>query len=587
VERSIEMVVGILGILKAGGAYVPIDPEYPEERIKYMLKDSAVRILLTQSKIEKKLIGIQGKQKVETILLDIEWEKITRKREKKLSRKVKSNHLAYVIYTSGSTGTPKGVMIEHQGFINMSLLQKKIFKTSKKDTVLQVSNYAFDGSIFDIFGSLLNGAKLILCRRDIVLDPNKLSELIKKEKISVMLLTTALFNVLVDVSLTNLCKLRKILFGGENVSVKHVKKAMKKLRSDVLLHVYGPTETTVFATYYQINSCSENNTIPIGKPIMSTKVYILDNNERLIPIGCSGELYISGDGLARGYLNRPKLTADKFINNPYATVEDKKEGRHLKLYKTGDLCRWLEDGNIEYVGRIDNQVKIRGFRIELGEIESQLSQHSKIKESAVIVKGEGEQKQLIAYYIAHRDSLALKSETSIVEIDNANLRTHLKKSLPDYMIPVDFVALESMPLNPNGKLDRKALIAREINLLSNQIYVAPRNQLETILADIWKALLQLETVGIQDNFFELGGNSLLLIQLHEKLKEHVPSQLSIVDLFHYPNIQSLAQFLNTQGQEKHASAQQDHASSRLSRQTIIRQNQQLRKHARLKETSEQ
>ncbi|WP_339373136.1 non-ribosomal peptide synthetase, partial [Paenibacillus elgii] len=340
-ERSLDMIVGILAILKAGGATVPIDPEYPEERIRYMLEDSGVRLLLTQNHLRERA-SFAGK------LLELNDPEIYGADGSNLERNNGSSDLAYVIYTSGTTGKPKGNLTTHRNIVQLVQATNYIDITPK-DNVLQLSSYAFDGSIFDIFGALLNGAKLTLIPKETMLDIGKLAGLIERQRISVMLITTAFFNVLIDLNPDCLRHIRTILFGGERVSVSHVRKAFKHLGPGKIKHMYGPSENTVYATFYDVNEVGEDAvTIPIGRPISNTSIYILDEANGLQPIGVAGELCVSGEGLARGYLNRPELTAERFIDNPFVPG--------ARMYRTGDLARWLPDGNIEYLGRIDHQV---------------------------------------------------------------------------------------------------------------------------------------------------------------------------------------------------------------------------------------
>ncbi|MDP4147631.1 MAG: non-ribosomal peptide synthetase, partial [Bacillota bacterium] len=485
VERSLEMIVGIVSILKAGGAYLPIDPEYPKERIEYMLEDSKADILLTQTQLVGKIM-FSGS------IIEIDKEDVYVGDSSNLDKINEPSDLAYVIYTSGTTGKPKGVMIEHFSAIRV-VKETNYIDILENDTILQLSNYAFDGSIFDIFGAILNGAELVVISKENTTNMIELMKIIKNKGISVLFITTALFNVLSDTKPEVFKNLRKILFGGQMVSCKHVRKVMKSLEEDKLIHVYGPTESTVYATYYCISK-AKNTVISIGKPISNTRVYIVDKNNKLQPTGIPGELCISGDGLARGYLNRPELNEEKFIANPYEPGE--------RMYKTGDWARWLPDGNIEFIGRIDNQVKIRGFRIELGEIEIQLLKHEEIKEAVVIDREDKEgNKYLCAYVVSNK------------EITVTELRNHLSKELPDYMVPAHFMELQNMPLTPNGKIDRKALPEPGGDINTGVEYIAPRNEIEEKIAKVWSEVLGVETIGIDDNFFALGGHSLKAIQV--------------------------------------------------------------------------
>ncbi|MEC2114369.1 amino acid adenylation domain-containing protein, partial [Bacillus paralicheniformis] len=430
-ERSFEMIIGIIGILKAGGAYLPIDPETPKDRMAFMLSDTKAAVLLTQGKAAD---GID----CEADIVQLDKEASDGFSKEPLSSVNDSGDTAYIIYTSGSTGTPKGVVTPHYSVIRV-VQNTNYIDITEDDVILQLSNYSFDGSVFDIFGALLNGASLVMIEKEALLNINRLGSAINEEKVSVMFITTALFNIIADLHVDCLSNLRKILFGGERASIPHVRKVLNHVGRDKLIHVYGPTESTVYATYYFINEIDEKaDTIPIGSPLANTSVLIMDEAGKLVPIGVPGELCIAGDGLSKGYLNREELTAEKFIPHPFIPGE--------RLYKTGDLAKWLPDGNIEFIGRIDHQVKIRGFRIELGEIESRLEMHEDINETIVIVREDEESRPYICAYI-----------TANHEISLDELKGFLGEKLPDYMIPAYFVKLDKLPLTKNGKVDRKAL----------------------------------------------------------------------------------------------------------------------------------
>ncbi|MBX9258015.1 amino acid adenylation domain-containing protein, partial [Desmonostoc muscorum CCALA 125] len=377
VERSIDMVVGLLGILKAGGAYVPLDPEYPTERLSFMLADTQVKVLLTQAKLADSL----GQHQARVVCLDTDWLKINQANQDNLNSKVSSENLSYVIYTSGSTGTPKGVAVTHQA-VNRLILNTNYIQLTPDDRIAQAANIAFDAATFEIWGALLSGAKLVIITKSVLLSPPEFAANIRSQKVSVLFLTTALFNQLASFAPEAFNCLRYLLFGGEAVDPKWVQEVLDKGAPQQLLHVYGPTENTTFSSWYLVEDLATTaTTIPIGRPISNTQVYILDQKLQPVPVGVPGELHIGGVGLAKGYLNRSELTQEKFIPNPFD--KSKVKGQKSKLYKTGDLVRYLADGNIEYLGRIDNQVKIRGFRIELGEIEAALSQHQHVQASCV------------------------------------------------------------------------------------------------------------------------------------------------------------------------------------------------------------
>ncbi|NIM16367.1 MAG: amino acid adenylation domain-containing protein, partial [Candidatus Aminicenantes bacterium] len=536
VHRSIEMIIGILGILKAGAAYLPIDPKYPRERIDYMLKDSKAKVLLTSSAAQVKV------KEESTEIIDLSEQIFSSTSTSTLTStcKVSSANLAYVIYTSGTTGKPKGTLTSHFN-VNRVVRNTNYIDITPDDRILQLSNYAFDGSVFDIYGALLNGAVLVMIKQEEVFWLERLADLIRREGITVFFVTTALFNKLVEMEIGCLKNVRKVLFGGEKVSVEHSQKALEHLGKGRIIHVYGPTETTVYATHYFIDEIDENAaTIPIGKPISNTTVYILDKNNAPVPFGVGGELYIGGDGTARGYLNQPELTAEKFVNyRSYRTY------RTYSFYRTGDLVRWLVDGNIEFLGRIDHQVKIRGFRVEPGEIETRLLESRLVKE-AVVVPVEND-KNLCAYFVpltSGHQSVMESADTSSLSL-TLQLKKELASCLPDYMVPVYFVPMEHLPLTPNGKVDRKALPAPEA--VSGEAYIGPRDEIEKKLVDMWCYVLGRtpadRSIGLDDNFFDLGGHSLraavIISRVHKEFNVKVP----LAELFKSPTIRELAQYI--------------------------------------------
>jgi tyrocidine synthetase-3 len=517
VERSLEMVIGIFGILKAGGAYLPIDPDYPEERIQYVLEDSQTSLLLSQKHI--KGASFNGE------VLYIDDQQLYTGDKTNIGEVNQSQNLAYVMYTSGSTGKQKGNLTTHFN-ITRVVKNTNYIEITPEDTFLQLSNYAFDGSTFDMFGAFLNGATLVIVHKDQVLDMDRFSKVLHTYENTVFFMTSALFNMLVDTGVEHLNNIRQVIVGGDKLSVPHVRKALEHLGQGRIINGYGPTENTVFTACYEINEVKENGeSIPIGKPISNTQVYIIDKHKKLLPIGVPGELCISGDGLAMGYLNRPELTAEKFVEHPFLQGE--------KMYKSGDIARWLPDGNIEFIGRLDHQVKIRGFRIELGEIEQQLVKHHAIRETVIMDRVDSQgQKYLSAYFVADE------------EVNVEELRAQLSQELPDYMIPSFFVQLKQLPLTSNGKTDRKALPEPDRSIYSGGGYVAPRNEVEEKLAQIWSQVLDVEKVGVEDDFFTLGGHSLKAIQIVSKINKEFSIEMNLGDIFKTSTIQGLTQLIS-------------------------------------------
>ena len=526
-ERSVEMIVGCLSILKAGGAYVPLDPTYPSERLSFMLEDAQVPVLLTQQHLVERL----GTQKSEVVCLDSDWETIAQETEENPNSGVTSDNLAYVIYTSGSTGKPKGVAVLHKA-VNRLVCNTNYITLEPADKVAQASNTSFDAATFEIWVALLHGAQLIGISRDVTLSPHDFALQLRQEGITVLFLTTALFQQIARAVPDAFASLRYLLFGGEAVDPRWVQKILKNGPPKRLLHVYGPTECTTFSSFYWVQEVPEDaTTIPIGCPITNTQIYLLDGELQPVPIGVTGELYIAGEGLAQGYLNRPELTSLAFIPNPFS------QKPRTRLYKTGDLARYRSDGNIEFLGRSDDQVKIRGFRIELGEIEAVLSQHPAVAEAVVIVQEDipGD-KHLVAYIVPNKGQAPTSSQ----------LRQFSKEKLPNYMVPSIYMMLEFLPLTPNGKVDRRVLPAVDtLSLNTKEDYVAPRTTVEEELARIWGQVLGKQQVGVHDNFFELGGHSLLATQLTSRIRDRFKVELPVRILFEAPTMAMLARHIET------------------------------------------
>ncbi len=511
-ERSIEMVVALMAILKAGGAYVPVDPEYPEERQAYMLEDSGVQLLLSQSHL--KLPLAQGVQRIDLDQADA-W--LENHAENNPGIELNGENLAYVIYTSGSTGKPKGAGNRHSALSNRLCWMQQAYGLGVGDTVLQKTPFSFDVSVWEFFWPLMSGARLVVAAPGDHRDPAKLVALINREGVDTLHFVPSMLQAfLQDEDVVSCTSLKRIVCSGEALPADAQQQVFAKLPQAGLYNLYGPTEAAIDVTHW---SCVEEgkDTVPIGRPIANLACYILDGNLEPVPVGVLGELYLAGRGLARGYHQRPGLTAERFVASPFVAGE--------RMYRTGDLARYRADGVIEYAGRIDHQVKLRGLRIELGEIEARLLEHPWVREAAVLaVDG----RQLVGYVVLESEGGDWREA----------LAAHLAKSLPEYMVPAQWLALERMPLSPNGKLDRKELPAPEVSV-AQAGYSAPRNAVERTLAEIWQDLLGVERVGLDDNFFSLGGDSIVSIQVVSRARQ-AGLQLSPRDLFQHQNIRSLA-----------------------------------------------
>jgi len=520
IERSPLMVIAILGILKAGGAYVPLDVTYPVERLAFMLEDVKCPILLTQTHLSNQL-PVEDIQQV--INIESEWENISQYSSDNLLTQVTPDNLAYIIYTSGSTGTPKGTEVPHRSFIGF-MFGVDYIKLDADNIWLQHSSISWDALTLELWPPLLYGGRCVLFP-DNVPTPENLSKIIREEGVNILWLTCALFNLIIDTIPEALLEVKQLIIGGETLSVSHVRRALDLLPQTQIINGYGPSECTVFTSCYVIpKQLDQNvNSIPIGKPIGDRRVYLLDHNLKRVPIGVAGEVYIGGKSVARGYLNQPILTHEKFIDNPFLAEDS--------LYKTGDLVRRLNDGNLEFLGRIDNQVKIRGFRVELGEIETVLTNYSEIREAIVIIREDVPgNKSLVAYLVPQNYQLVAR-----------DVRSYLSQKLPNYMIPNAFVFLDKFPLTANGKINRLGLPAADISQQNFGVeFVAPRTSTERELVTIWTEVLQLTKVGIYDNFFELGGHSLLATQLISRLKETFEIEFLFRYLFENPTISQLA-----------------------------------------------
>ncbi|MGL5874898.1 MAG: non-ribosomal peptide synthetase [Xenococcaceae cyanobacterium] len=564
-ERSLEVIVAILGILKAGAAYVPIDPKYPEERLAYMLEDSGASILLTQQKLQNNFNNLQAN----VICLDTDWAKLESESKDNPKSEVQPHNLVYVIYTSGSTGLPKGVAIEHQQLFNYVKGISEVLNLPEGANYATVSTFAADLGNTVIFPSLCNGGCLHVISADRVTNPKALAEYFQHHAIDCLkIVPSHLRALLTSQTSKQIIPRQRLVLGGEASSwdlVAHIQSIAPNCQ---IINHYGPTETTVGVLTYKIEDLSiarqEANTLPIGRPLPNIQTYILDEQKQKVPDGAWGELYIGGAGLARGYLNRPELTAEKFISNPIPPQSHDSRyngtagelfggdllssrlgnprnalpprisgGRGDRLYKTGDLVRYLSDGSIEFSGRIDNQVKIRGFRIELGEIETALLEHAQINSAVVMAREDKGDRRLVAYLVG--DCTPTVNE----------LRQFLKQKLPDQMIPSSFVFLEALPLTPNGKLDRHALPAPEqIEQPVDDSYIAPKNEIELKLTKVWEKVLGIKQIGVKDDFFELGGDSLLAVRLFAEIEKTFQQTLPMVSLLQASTLEQLANVLD-------------------------------------------
>ncbi len=534
-DKSLDLIVGVIGTIKAGGAYVPIDPTYPPERIAHMLKDSNVTVLLTQHNLVPDLPDHDA----EIICLDTDWVKIARYCDTKPALNVTSDNLVYVIYTSGSTGKSKGVMVMHKTLVNQYKAWEETFRLrTDVSSHLQMASFSFDVFSGDLVRALCSGGKLVLVPRDLLLEAEKLYQLMRNEKVDIAEFVPAVLRNLVQY-LDNTgqdLNFMKVLIAGSDVWYVGEYKRFLNFCSPTtrLLNTFGLTEATIDSSFFESKdlNLSLERLVPIGIPFNNTKIYILDQHIQPLPIGIPGELCVGGAGLARGYLNRPDLTAEKFIPNPFSQIPGD------RLYRTGDRARFLSDGNIEFLGRIDNQVKIRGYRIELGEIESVLGKHEHVRDVAVTAHEDAPgSKRLVAYIVTNNG----------VQPTVGEFHSYLKEQLPDYMIPSYFVFLERMPLTPNGKIDRKALPApdQESAAVSAAEYVAPRTPIEQKLAQIWSQVLGIEKIGVNDNFFELGGHSLLATQLVSRIREEFDVEFPLRTVFEIPFIADMAKKIDT------------------------------------------
>jgi amino acid adenylation domain-containing protein len=558
-ERSLEMVIGLLGILKAGGAYVPFDTAYPKERLAFMLDDSQVTFLLGQKRLADKLPPHAAR----FICLETDWEAIVAESKTNPLHVTTPESLLYVLYTSGSTGKPKGALLPHRGIVNCIHWMQQTYQLTPSDRFLFKTSLNFDPSVWEVFWPLTVGAAVVTSRPGADQDAAYLVDCVIKHGVTGIYFVPSMLNLLLDESrLREASSLRFVICGGESLARETVERFCE-LSDAELHHSYGPTETSIAVTE-SICARGQRGPVPIGRPLANTRVYVLDKHLHPVPIGVPGELYVGGHGLARGYLQRPELTAERFVPDPFSSEPGS------RLYVTGDQVRYWPDGNLEFLGRTDDQVKVRGFRIELGEIVAALDQHAAVREAIVVAGHDSAGTHRLAAYILRNEAAAAS---------HSELRSFLETKLPKYMVPSAFVFLESWPLMANGKIDRHALPQPESVRPQSEIpYLAPRTELERIIASLWQEVLQIEMVGTNDNFFDLGGHSLSMLQVHNKLRQYLNRPISMVDMFQYPTVSSMSKYLS-QEQDEEVSADQIHVRTDFRQQSALRQRQ-LRKSAR-------
>ena len=534
-QRSSSMLVTILGILKAGGAYVPVDPTNPEVRIKFILEDAAVKLLLTDTSVVEHIVD----GTYETYCLDTLVEEIAALPTNNPGVPCGPDNRAYVIYTSGTTGNPKGVLIPHSNVIRLFSATDQWYGFDQHDVWTMFHSFAFDFTVWEIWGALLHGGRLVIVPQDVAKSTENFYQLVQQEKVTVLNQTPSAFTQFIRVDADALTKgdgalaLRLVIFGGEALDFAALQawSDRRGLEKPQLVNMYGITETTVHVTYHRVTETDLNKRQSlIGRPIPDLNLYILDAYNNSVPIGVAGELHIGGQGLSHGYLNQPALTDERFINNPFVPSIDRAGGLYDRLYKTGDVGRYLPDGTIEYMGRLDDQVKIRGYRIELGEIESALSQFEGVHEAVVLAREDQPGDRRLVGYIVAKD----------VDIDLALLKSSIRKKLPEYMVPWTYILMEELPLTSNGKVNKKALPAPDGGVKATSSYLAPRNDTESELVGIWSSVLGLDKVGVLDNFFEIGGHSLLATQVVSRIREHFDVELALSAMFEDPTIEAIA-----------------------------------------------
>jgi amino acid adenylation domain-containing protein len=521
-ERSAAMIVAMVGIIKAGGAYVPLDPAYPADRLDAMVDDARLRVVITQRSLEG---VVPARPDCRLVRIDADAPAIAAHGAAPMCEPVSALHLAYVIYTSGSTGKPKGAAIPHRGVVRL-VRDTNYLTIEPSDRIAQASSSSFDAATFEIWGALLNGATVVGFAKETALSAETFASELERRGVTTLFVTTALFNVLSQNPSAAFTRLRHLLFGGEAVDPAAVRRMLRYAAPQRLLHVYGPTETTTYASWYLVREAADDAaTIPIGRGIGQTQLYVLDHQLQPVGAGMAGELYVAGDGDARGYLNRPDATAERFYPDPFSARAG------ARMYRTGDLVRWNHDGQIVFIGRLDGQVKIRGFRMELGEIEAALTSHPAVRQAVVAPFGSGADKRLGAWLV-----LGVAPSPEIAD----QLREHVRRRLPEYMVPAAFTWIDAMPLNANGKVDKERLPQPATDRQTTLAYVAPRSAVEESIAAIWQELLGIERVGVRDNLFDLGAHSLLIVQAHSRIVAELGVSLPVVALFEFPTVEALA-----------------------------------------------
>jgi amino acid adenylation domain-containing protein len=521
-ERSIEMIVALLAVHKAGGAYLPLDPAFPSDRLAFMVEDSQTRYLISQQRLQDQL----PVHRAQVVYIDHDWPQIGVQPASNLEDAVTydGERLAYVLYTSGSTGRPKGVQVPQRALVNFLVAMQQSPGLAREDILLSVTTLSFDIAGLEIFLPLITGAQIEMVSHVVAADGAALLAVLQGCGATVMQATPATWRLLISAGWEGTPGL-KILCGGEAMPGELAGQLLPRCAS--LWNMYGPTETTIWSTVCQVGKAE--GIMPIGRAIANTQVYILDEARQPTPLGVAGELYIGGDGVAHGYLYRPELTAEKFVHDPFVGEVG------ARMYRTGDLARYRADGNLDFLGRVDFQVKIRGFRIELGEIEALLDEHPSVHQAVVMAREDTPgDLRLVAYLAVAGTEAPAASE----------LRSFLKEKLPDYMVPSVFVTVETFPLTPNGKVNRKALPAPSVARVETSVnHVAPRNDIERKIAAMWQSVLGVEKVGVTDNFFDLGGHSLLIVQVHNQIRRSFDTNVTIAQMFQYPTVEALAAHL--------------------------------------------